>query len=419
MQRKSIWTGILRWMLLVFGFIPAVLLLIMAALAFYDHATAPVLRTEVTVEAGSVSVDPCAFRTNDQDPDPVFLAGVSREQLCTPGSYAVALQCGRRSYEARVHVVDTVAPTGTTRDLTSQGEMPSADDFIAELHDVTPVSVSYKTMPDMTQNGVQTVSLLLTDSTGNRTTLTATLTLDLDITPPVIDGVHTFLVYQGDTVAYRTGITVTDDRDEAPLLSIDTGMVDLSSPGEYPVIYRATDAAGNTATAETTITVREKLPGYVSLDIIFAEVDAILAKIIKEDMTVRQQCAAIYNWVRSNCYYVNHSEKNDYYQGAYVMMTQRKGDCFNYYSLCKLMFERLGIPHIDVFKVKVRPQDAAHYWHLVSLDGGETWYHFDSVPRLPEASFFLVTDAYLDAYSEANNDCFNRDKSLYPATPAA
>lgn len=420
MQRKSVWTGILRWMLLLFGLIPAVLLLLLTVLAFYDHANAPVLLTELTVEAGTESVSPEAFLTDPEDPQPSFVAGVSAEQLCTPGSYEVSISCGGRNYEAVIHVVDTVAPTGTTKSVLSQGEMPAAEDFIESVSDVTPVSVSYKSMPVMDHNGEQAITLLLTDSSGNRTTLTATLTLDLDILPPVIEGVQTFLVYQGDTVAYRAGVTVTDNRDEAPILSIDTGMVDLSSPGEYIVIYRATDASGNTASVETTITVREKQPGFVSMDMVFAEVDAVLAQIIEEDMTVRQQCAAIFNWIRSHCYYVNHSEKTDYYQGAYVMLTQRKGDCFNYFSLSKLMFERLGIPNIDVVKVKNFPEDSAHYWSLVSVDGGETWYHFDSVPRFePEAVFFLVTDAYMDAYSATHKNCFNRDMSLYPATPAA
>jgi len=31
--------------------------------------------------------------------------------------------------------------------------------------------------------------------------------------------------------------------------------------------------------------------------------------------------------------------------------------------------------------------------------------------------FILVTDKYMDNYSAKHRNCFNRDKSLYPATP--
>jgi hypothetical protein len=34
------------------------------------------------------------------------------------------------------------------------------------------------------------------------------------------------------------------------------------------------------------------------------------------------------------------------------MLTERQGDCFNYYGLTKVMLDQLGIPNIDVRKVK-------------------------------------------------------------------
>ena len=44
----------------------------------------------------------------------------------------------------------------------------------------------------------------------------------------------------------------------------------------------------------------------------------------------------------------------------------------------------------------------------------------DTTPRVGEGDdFCLVTDAFLDAYSDTHDKCHNRDKSLYPATPEA
>ena len=80
--------------------------------------------------------------------------------------------------------------------------------------------------------------------------------------------------------------------------------------------------------------------------------------------------------------------------------------------------DRLEIPNIDVVKVKNNAKDSNHFWSLVSVDGGKTWYHLDATPRVGTGdNFFLVTDKFMDDYSAKHNNCFNRDKSLYPATP--
>ncbi len=100
------------------------------------------------------------------------------------------------------------------------------------------------------------------------------------------------------------------------------------------------------------------------------------------------------------------------------MLTTLRGDCYGYFAVAKLMFDRLKIPNIDVVKVKNYEEDSAHFWSLVSIDGGESYYHFDATPRIGDGDdFCLVTDAFLDAYSQAHKNSHNRDTSLYPATP--
>ena len=100
------------------------------------------------------------------------------------------------------------------------------------------------------------------------------------------------------------------------------------------------------------------------------------------------------------------------------MLTEGKGDCYGFWAVTKLLFERLEIPNIDVRKVKNSADDTDHFWSLVSLDDGDTWYHFDSTPRAGEGDdFCLATDAFIDAYSDSHEGSHNRDKSLYPETP--
>ena len=248
--------------------------------------------------------------------------------------------------------------------------------------------------------------------------LAVILAVNWDREAPVILGARNIPVYQGDSVAYRYGITVMDDRDKNPELTVDSSQVDLSTPGAYPLVYIARDSFGNECRVEVMVTVQEKQVEVAETAEIYEKVDTLLQEIVTEGMTKRQQVVAIYDWMYDHLWYFPSSDKSDYLQGAYVMMQQRHGDCFNYFALAKLMFERLGIDNIDVRKVKNYEGDADHFWSLVSLDGGETWYHFDATPCNGAGDeFCLVTDAFLDAYSASHNNSHNRDLSLYPATP--
>ena len=238
-----------------------------------------------------------------------------------------------------------------------------------------------------------------------------------DTLPPVIAGVHDWVVYQGDDLPLREEVTVTDDTDPNPRLELDVSALDTDTPGEYTILYCAYDRANNPAVAEARVTVLEKKEGYASLEQIDTMADKLLSQIVTGDMEPADQIKAIYDWARGTISYTGHSDKSDWYQAAWAAMTGRSGDCFSYFAVCKLFFERLGIPNIDVVKVRNSEDDSAHFWSMVSIDGGESWYHFDATPRIGGGDFCMVTDSYLDEYSEAHKGSHNRDKSLYPATP--
>lgn len=262
--------------------------------------------------------------------------------------------------------------------------------------------------------------VLFTHFDANASAYVTDFTIPGDTTPPVISGVRDLYVYEGETVLYRDGVTASDESDVAPTLEIDSRNVDTGNPGIYQVTYTATDSAGNSTTQTATVTVLDWQGGYVTLDTIYKTVDTQLASIITEEMTLREQVEAIYSWARTSLSYSSQSNKSDRFQAAYQMLLEYSSDCFGYYAVTKLMFDRLDIPNIDVRKVKNSAEDSDHYWSLVSVDGGNTYYHFDATPRFGEGDdFCLVTDAFLDAYSKANKNSHNRDTSLYPATPEA
>ena len=402
-----------------------VLLIVLAAAAalvlkpYIEDALKLELHAELTVEAGSAVPSAQEFLAEEEDVVITYASDVSKINTCVPGTYPVTLQCKKDTYQAAIRVVDTAAPTAQVQNLTVlQANMPVAEDFVTGVQDATEVTVAFEKAPDETLAGEQDVTIVLTDAGGNITKLNVVLTVIIDTEAPVITGTQDITLYQGGTVAYRSGVTVTDDQDEAPALQINSSAVDLSTPGQYQVVYTATDATGNTATVTTTVTVLEKKESYVEMEVIYEKAQELLDSIVDADMTDREKVTAIYTWIRSHCGYGDGSDKSDWLQAAYKMMTKRGGDCFNYFALCKLLMEMEGIPNIDVEKVRNHENDSRHYWSLVSVDGGLTYYHVDTTPRYNDhTQFLLVTDAFLDDYSAKHGNCFNRDKTLYPATP--
>lgn len=241
-----------------------------------------------------------------------------------------------------------------------------------------------------------------------------------DARGPEILGVKDLQVYVGDSVSYRAGVGVVDDTDEAPTLEVDSSQVDLSREGTYPVTYYASDASGNRSSASANVTVLPRKAGFVDMQTIQKSAQATLGVLIHQDMTQEQQVQAIYDWCWNSCRYSGHTDREDYRQAAYTMLTTGTGDCYGFYAVSKFLFEQLGIPNIDVVKVKQDEEDSEHFWSLVSVDGGESWYHYDATPRLGQTeSFCLVTDGVLDNYSQKHDGSHNRDTSLYPKTPEA
>lgn len=241
-----------------------------------------------------------------------------------------------------------------------------------------------------------------------------------DTTAPRIQGVNALSLFVGGTVSYRSGILVTDDTDPAPKLTVDSFLVDLTRPGTYPVFYTATDSAGNSTTVDTSVTVVEAPEGYVDEALIMEKADELLAQILTDGMTPEQQVNAIYDWIETHCYYIAKFDKTDYMQAAYLMLTNNRGDCFGFYAVSRLLFERLGLPNLTVTRLPNDVRTTNHWWNMVSLDGGESWYHFDSTPHMTYPTrTCLVTDAALEEFNQLMPNYYYYDHASFPKTPAA
>lgn len=368
------------------------------------------VEASVIIEAGSDPLQLADFLL-DPSAEARWLSDPASVNTHVPGHYPLRIAVNQHTYDTVVEVADTTAPSGRAVSRAFwRDESFDAADFVEAVQDATSVEIAFVQAPDFSLIGDQPVEIGLTDRGGNQTILTTILTLYEDTEPPRIEGVESRTVFVGSTVAYRQGVTLTDNRDAEPQLDIDNSQVNLRVPGTYPVHYIATDKAGNKTQASITITVVESVPGSVDPAVVDELADQILTEILTDEMTAEAKAEAIYHWTRNHIRYVNESDKSSWINAAYQGMTEAYGDCFNYFATAKLLLTRTGIESIDVIRL-----DEGHYWSLINLGYG--WYHFDTTPRVGGGEFFMLTDAEITAYSNEHRDSHVWDPAQYPATP--
>jgi len=329
----------------------------------------------------------------------------------TVGTYPVLICADGVEYEVILVVEDTTGPELEVKEFMDYAVFEKKpEDFVRSVEDISGVaSVEFLEVPDFDFIGEQIVTIVATDTFGNQTLQETKLIQVPDEDAPIFLSGDDFTVYIGDTIAYKSKVTYTDNCEVDLNLSVDATAVDIKTEGTYPVIYTATDAAGNSSTKTLNVTVKVYRADEVALE---EKIDAIFEKIFKEGMTNRERCKAIYDYIRRTVSYVSYSEKGDYIKAAMEGLTKGKGDCYVYYSLSKAMLTRAGFPNMDIERIRVG--DSMHFWNLVDIGDGHGWYHFDTTPRVGGPYIFLWDDKTIWEYSDSHKGSHNYDKSLYP-----
>lgn len=239
----------------------------------------------------------------------------------------------------------------------------------------------------------------------------------VDTTAPVIE-VGEIRVNIGDGIAWKKQATVTDNSDGKIDIKVDSSAVNTSVAGTYTVTYTATDESGNSSSATATVIVGTK---EVSEDMLYAEIDKVIAQIITDSMTAEQKVRAIYAYVQDSITYSSTAETDDFVYAAYMsLFSAGTGDCYSYFAASKAFFERLGIENIDM----VRAEGGApgnHFWNLVNIGTKDApkWYHYDANPISGQyaATSCLLTDAQVAAYDAWRGEGYRKyDASKVPAS---
>ena len=384
----------------------------------------------VTVEAGEAIPSAQAFLKEGREEAAIYyLSSTADIDTSVCGIYPLELQCGEHTYAVEIIVRDTVPPAAETKNVTvPRGTEVRPEDFIVSINDKTAVDVSFTAPVDTSEGGRKEVGILLRDGGGNEATVTAVLIVDVDEVPPVIEAIAYREIFAGETVSYREGLSVSDDRGGEVKVSIDSSGVDLKVPGTYQVIYTATDESGNVATFTATILVRdpEELntpDGKYSEAAMHKKFRELLPKVIDSSMNDIEKLYAIWTYVSEHISYVSHSDKDSYVREAIRGLDEGTGDCFTYYAAMKAFMEEAGFETVGVQREGGKTQ---HFWSLVKVNG--EWYHIDACPRsesrLRYWYCFLRTDEELlgfgswedeDTYQNVNY-YYHFDASLYPAS---
>ncbi len=298
--------------------------------------------------------------------------------------------------------------------------LPQASEFAVALPE--GVTVEYAQEYSFTKTGLYQLDVIARNARGRELRQTVSFTLVIDTEKPTITGAQDLTTYVGEGLAYKNGVGVWDNCGGNVTLEVDSSLVDLHRAGEYPVFYRATDAAGNVTVQKVTAYVYEQ---RVTQEELYALLDPIIAQRIPTNASKEEQVRAIYQYVYYNIDYVSTSNKSDWVRAAYDGLRSGTGDCYTYFALSKAFFERLGIQNMDVKRTE-GIVDERHYWNYVNIGTAEApqWYHYDATQlRGVQHSGCLLTDKQIESYHNQRVDengvghyFYAYDKSAYPAS---
>ena len=377
------------------------------------------LKNDVTIEVGTpISID--VFFENTPD-DCEFLTDVSGINTNEPAVYQLRIRYGKNTADVVLRIEDHTPPTANPvpKTIYMNWKMPEAKDCVSDVYDFSGVAkIEYKDgEPVFTAGGDYEVPVLITDVYGNVAEIKVPFTVINDVTAPVISGTHDLEVEGNpDAVDFYEGVTAKDDYDPDPAVTADDSQVDYTKTGTYTVIYRARDKAGNESSVPVMINV--KLPAattknktgsdngtyHVGDGDPYALARKVMANLWgKDDVATARN---IFNWVHDNFYFRLLSGKRVYEHAAYRGFTKKSGDCYVYYSCCKMLLDIAGIENMRVDRYP-KLNGKVHFWLLVKLNG--EWYHCDATEGYKDhpGVWFMCTDAQInDRYHQFNGKLY-------------
>ena len=338
------------------------------------------------------------------------------------GTHTLHLSLNDTPFYVTLRVVDTTPPTARPVNLTiPMGQPVSPEDFVTDVFDASPIgSFNFTREPDVFYSGEQVAEVVIIDYFGNYYYFHSILTVLQNVTPPTLNIPFTSIdAMLGTPIIFRQGVTAYDSFGRELEINIDSSMVDQHTLGTYTVTYWVEDSCGNRTEATVTVNIIEIDPVYVN-----ERADSILSGVINDDMTQVEKVRAIHGWVRSNVHYAAvRGGPESVYDGAYIALTQRRGNCFIFQAIAEVLLNRADIPNMRVERIPVAGANTTHRWSLVNPDN-LGWHHFDAFPVNRalniNAQMYMFTNTQAEDWTRrleahgSSREYFTFDHTLFP-----
>ncbi len=373
-----------------------------------------------TIQAGRDLPDP---EDLSDIPGLCYDAGYDPDCVNHAGTYELSLtDAAGKKYILHLTVKDTKKPVVITRHVYyARGtQNPSAADFINTIQEADDYTAYFTCdLPDMNRIGDYDISFRVKDASGNVSAeCYSILTVIEDRQAPTFVHVPELSAYVGEAIAYRKGLTVTDNCSGEVALEVDSSQVKPEVPGSYTVVYKATDTCGNTATAQTVIHIYDNKITELQL---MERIEGVVAQITTPGMSLEQKLRAAHAYIQERISYTSDSDKSDWVRAAYEgLFTTGTGDCFNYFAAAKAFLICFGVDYREIERTP-GVAEGTHFWLMVNLGTAQNprWYHYDAtrLRNTYDNSGCLITEKQMYAYNRmAGLTFYHYNASAYPAT---
>ena len=177
------------------------------------------------------------------------------------GKYKITYTLNKKNYVLNVEVVDTKKPTfKVVNKAVEVGTKVKASEFVTDIKDETKTKTYFKKDVSFDKEGTQKVTVVVEDQGGNKTEKEVNVKVVKDTKAPLLAGLQNYDTTVGSNIDFMKGITVEDDFDKNPKVTVDSSKVDFGKAGTYKVIYTTKDKSGNERKYTQTVIVNNPRP---------------------------------------------------------------------------------------------------------------------------------------------------------------
>lgn len=181
------------------------------------------------------------------------IVDTSKIDFTKVGKYPITYSFNNIDTTVTIELVDTLKPNLEVQEITIDlGMKVDAKDVVKNVYDNSLTTVKFKKDYQFDQVGDVEVEVVICRANNCTTKKTVVHVLNKDKVPPSIQGIRNLSVLKDSDIDLLSSVSVKDNQDDNPTLTIDSSSLDISKVGDYQVTYLAKDRSGN-ETKETCI----------------------------------------------------------------------------------------------------------------------------------------------------------------------